>query len=293
MLQQENKGSGSARNWGIREARGECIAFMDSDDWYPSNDVLESLYNMAKVSGENISGGSLLYWDGEIKLPESLYIFSSDSRMDFSDYQIPHYYQRFIYSRRMLLEGNIIFPDYLRGQDPPFFVNAMLSSGSFYAISKPTYCYRIGHKKVNWDIKKSNDRMQSIIDLLEVSVIYKYSRLHVFALKNFQGHYCEYISSKTDINNPEFQKLIQEANNYVLSSIIKQEYSSVILNCVLPFGLIFKNSSGNRCLRRISYLKSKLLSYCWATKILYQRGELAITLVKKIVRKNTSTKTLS
>ena len=37
ILKQQNQGAGSARNLGMKYVRGEFIAFMDSDDYYPYN----------------------------------------------------------------------------------------------------------------------------------------------------------------------------------------------------------------------------------------------------------------
>ena len=48
IINQENKGVGEARNVGIREAKGEYLAFIDPDDKYYNFKALEILYNKAK-----------------------------------------------------------------------------------------------------------------------------------------------------------------------------------------------------------------------------------------------------
>ncbi len=47
-LYQENKGPAAARNFGIREASHELLAFLDSDDWWDDRKLVIQLQGMAK-----------------------------------------------------------------------------------------------------------------------------------------------------------------------------------------------------------------------------------------------------
>ncbi len=182
VRRQSNLGAGTARNNAIRAARGEFIAFMDGDDFYPDDCTLSRMYDAARANNVKICGGGVIQLRGEelVSDPsrfEAGYTFAADGIMAYSDYQFDWGYWRFIYDREFLLENNLFFPDYLRYQDPPFFVRAMTTAQNFYALAAPTYVYRVSYKQVAWTPRKVTDFVRGLTDVLRICNKYGYDRL--------------------------------------------------------------------------------------------------------------------
>ena len=177
VIKKSNEGAALARNFGLQQASGEFIAFMDSDDFYPNNTTLDRLYNLALEKDVKICGGSVakLMPDGTYMLAadmEKEYTFESDGYIDYKDYQFDYGYWRFIYNRQFLIENDINFPNYLRQQDPPFFIKAMSLAKRFYAIKEPTYTYRVSYKTIEWTERKSLDIFKGIQDCFQKCLDY-------------------------------------------------------------------------------------------------------------------------
>lgn len=170
-LRQNNLGAGVARNKGIQFAKGEYVAFIDSDDYYSDDYALEALFSAAKKNNARICGGSISFLRRGKIVPAELggikYYFLEDGWIDYKEFQQDFYYQRFIYSREMLIDNGLLFPYYRRYQDPPFFVRAMLFARNFYAISTTVYVYREGSSVMQWTPQKVYDRLEGIYDELE------------------------------------------------------------------------------------------------------------------------------
>lgn len=172
ILSQKNQGSGIARNRGICAARGEYLAFMDADDFYPAQNTMEKMYDTAKREKAEICGGSGCTFRNGIYTYTGLrkgFTFLEDGWIDKRDYPIILGYWRFIYKSKFIRENNIFFPDYLRCQDPPFFLSAVVCAGRLYCMRELTYVYRKEHKQVFFTPRKAIDYAKGMRDSLAIA----------------------------------------------------------------------------------------------------------------------------
>lgn len=192
VLSQENSGAGPARNAGLEAARGSYIAFLDSDDLYPSKNCLEELYDLAVAHKAKIAGGSLLFLENgnicKAVTKDADFTFPDVRIIEYKDFQQAYYYQRFIYSREMLNDAKIRFPEYRRFQDVVFFVRAMTEAGEFLSTDIPTYVYRKSQKYASLTDTQINDMLRGYLDVLSIAKANAYSGLFTFLSGRVSGH---------------------------------------------------------------------------------------------------------
>ena len=148
LTPEHNRGAGMARNFGISEAQGEYISFIDPDDTVEP-DMLEVLYNKAKALDSDIcccymqkcfpngSTGDMLtnphVEEGELTHEKRAYILTNYVSL----------FASMIYRREMILANNIRFPED-RAADDSFFVSCVwMKARSVAYVDRPLYHYLI------------------------------------------------------------------------------------------------------------------------------------------------------
>jgi glycosyltransferase involved in cell wall biosynthesis len=180
--------------------------------------VLSKLYNTVKEQNVLVCGGSLVYYKNNVifPLPPDLQkaIFKNNELMLFSDYQFDFYYQRFIYSTKVLRDNDLYFPEYRCYEDPPFFIAFMTKAKTFYAIKDEVYCYRSMPKQNTFTPIQTVDMLKGVQNCLLLAKKNGYNILYDTSIKRINGSYFIGIL-KNNIQNIAIKKEIKN----ILSAI--------------------------------------------------------------------------
>lgn len=229
VFHKKNEGVSVARNLALKEACGEYIVFLDSDDWLETN-MLQKIADIVDKKDEMVVIGIAIY-DGVSVYGE--YVPTSDlieiDKMQIFPGWFNSPYSK-VYSKKFLQENKIIFPEGISLAEDMFFSYLCLSKvGSIPCIKEPLYYYYT-HRKDSAcntiDVKRIQDEIAAIKLLEKVlennSLVFKNSILKrkVEAKMKFLSHLSKPLFK-------DFRETFEEVNH-----LIWEEKKTIFFYCV-------------------------------------------------------------
>lgn len=156
VIHKENKGTGAARNDGLRLATGECIGFVDPDDWAKPN-MFERLYKEIKEKNLDIVMCMPDGYDEKnvVNAPFPYFVDANfeniiDDRVfnwrDLSPFQYPMCVWNKLYTKKLFDDNNIDFAEGLDFEDHKVIFGTLLTAERMYFIREKLYVYRFNRE---------------------------------------------------------------------------------------------------------------------------------------------------
>lgn len=173
VIHKENKGTGAARNDGLRLATGECISFVDPDDWVKPN-MMERLYSLIKEKNLDIAMCMPDGYDEKngINAPFPYFVDANfdnipDDRIfnwrDISPFSYPMCVWNKLYTKELFDKNHIEFAEGLDFEDHKVIFGSLLTAEKIYFIKEKLYVYRF-----NREGSVLTDNNRRLIDHIEI-----------------------------------------------------------------------------------------------------------------------------
>lgn len=248
LTPEHNLGAGMARNYGIPEAKGEYISFIDPDDTVEP-DMLEVLYNKAKSIDSDIcccymqkcfpdgSNGDLLI---------NPHVAEGTLTHDSRAYVLTHYVSLFasmIYRREMIISNNILFPED-RAADDSYFVSCVwMKTASVAYVDRPLYHYLIRPGSVT--TTKQSDKYKK--RLIVFSKLMQYAKEHgvydeykaeldyMYIKKGYLSSIANHVRNSSKPSPEAFKEIYEELLKQIPDYQSNHYYSSNVVMRILLF----------------------------------------------------------
>jgi len=292
ILNKPNGGVSSARNFGIKEAKGDYIIFLDSDDYYEP-DMLETLYKIAKFNNCDVvvCGYFIEYVQENFIIDRVLYDIIADEKKEISrlicslfDKGMFNVVWNKLYKTGLIKTLKVSFPEYATTGEDLFFNIEIFKNVQKIAMTKRQLYHYVKDERVTLVSKYHENlyeinvnlykKVKELFDLYDIStylgdewlINFYFNRLNECLINLF----------RKDCN-----KTMKEKIEYITNKVLNDNYLKKDINKYKPtslYGVIFKN-----CYK----LNNSFLLYCIYSLLFFARNnmhELYKVIRKKIIK---------
>ena len=251
VISKMNGGAGSARNEGLKVALGEYIAFLDSDDNWVNDKVLEQLYNISVKNDASLCKAKLFVKrTDEIKLMEET-VASEVGFKDFRNIKSGYYFYSYLYKRELLERNKILFPDLYIYEDPPFLISAMIKAKKIYCSNIDYYIYNNMHQKeIIRNEKQTIDYLKGLAICLKITSKYNLPELHLSVYEDLVVEASNDFIRNVPSDNKELLTSLLRAYNELNSDFLLNEKNDEGFTYPTAFNYMWQTSNNYLIIRK-------------------------------------------
>lgn len=219
VIHKKNGGLSDARNYGILEAKGKYLLFLDSDDYWSDLQALEKIYDDLMKYGENadiaIFQAQLLYPDGSV-VPNNDYFapnFNGMGKEEALRYMVENGLLigsacSKVVKRSFLIEHSLFFKVGIKSEDIHWIVRVAKAMPKYQYTDQYFYMYRkgrVGSITTNIDYK----HLCQLADILEEfsdETLYKNTVVKECILSLLAYQLTILMASAVNLNDPKERK---------------------------------------------------------------------------------------